>query len=146
MTAERRGDRRTGRVRGVLVDRRQRFGGAIDDEDGFAVSSSIAASDSVAPLMTVGASLTAVTLSLSATVPVLYCVVPPVAPTPLRSTVPPLVTGPLESSIRWLVSAGVVPFQFAVGRKRSSALVSSTSAEALETEPTSVHVVPSVEY
>src|SRR4051812_21328116 len=97
---------------------------------GLLVSSLIAARVVVVPT-TVGASLTAVTVSESATVPELYWVVVPV-PVVVRLTVVLLVIA-VESSIRCAVSDGVVPFQFAAGRKRTEVVAAKTSALLSET-------------
>src|SRR3954447_24416573 len=97
---------------------------------GAAASSLIAARVVVVPT-TVGASLTAVTVSESATVPELYWVVVPV-PVVVRLTVVLLVIA-VESSIRCAVSDGVVPFQFAAGRKRTEVVAAKTSALLSET-------------
>ena len=77
-----------------------------------AVSSVSAAK--VALPVAVGASLTAVTLWLNVTVPVLNAVVPPLVAT---FTVAPLVTVALES-ISSAVIVGAAPFQFVAAAKR----------------------------
>src|SRR5262249_19774768 len=105
---------------------------------------SIAASDAVLPLTTFGASFTGLMVSLSATVPALYGLVPP---KPLTSAGSPLTIAPWESSTTRTVRAGVVPLKLVAGRKRTKAFGSSSSAWVpLTAGSTLVQVVPSVDH
>src|SRR5262249_27866161 len=111
---------------------------------GLVVSSSIAASDAVLPLTAFGASFTGLMVSLSATVPPLYGLVPP---KPLTSAGSPLTIAPWESSTTRTVRAGVVPLKLVAGRKRTKAFGSSSSAcVSLTAGSTLVQVVPSVDH
>ena len=105
-----------------------------------AVLTSSATLVSVAEPEAVGASFTEVTLVPSATVPVEYLVVPPVAPPALRSTEEALVIAVPELSIRWTERLPGVPFQSVAGLKRSSEALISRNAELLETAPRFVQV------
>src|SRR5207302_10302938 len=82
------------------------------------------------PPVTVGASLTGVTISCVATVPALYRVGSPLTET---SAAAPLVSGPEESSTSRTVSAGAGPLKSAAGTKRILASGASNRALALET-------------
>jgi hypothetical protein len=112
--------------------------------DGLA-SSLTAVRAAVVPLTTVGASLIALMVSPSATVPELTWLVPPVAPTPLKSLVAPSVTE-VGDSIRCAESAGAGPLKSATGTKRRCAVGDRSSALAVETPLMSVQLVPLLDH